>query len=958
MSEFRLLGPVEVWAGGRRVDAGHRQQVSVLAALLVDCGRPVQVDTLIDRVWGAAPPRGARQSLHAHVTRIRQVLRQVGELDPEPVRLSLQSGCYLLDVDQSRVDIHRFLHLAAQARRPQHSAPQRVTLLREAVNLWHGEPLAGLRGDWAQRCRDTWHQQHVDVTVAWAHAELQVANPDPVIAPLHDLATTHPLNEAVAAVLMRAMSAAGRPAAALERYDTVRRHLIAELGTDPSTELQQVYQAILQGEHLDPTTTPPTNPAPALATPAQLPGDVPGFAGRHEHLSTLDTLIEANPTDDARPTAVVISAVSGTAGVGKTALAVHWAHTVAHRFPDGQLYVNLRGFDPSGQVMDPAEAIRGFLDALGVPPERIPQGLDAQAGLYRSLTADKHLLILLDNARDVEQTRPLLPATGTCLAVVTSRNPLTGLIAAHGAHPLMLDVLPDDEAREVLTLRIGADRVRADPTATGHIITACARLPLALAIAAARAQQTRFPLAVLAAELRDAGQRLDALDAGDPTSQVRAVFSWSYITLTEPAASLFRLLGLHPGPDIDTAAAANLAGHTKPQTRRLLAELIRASLLTEHIPGRYTFHDLLRAYATELTHTLDTDQQRHTATTRLLDHYLHTAHTGALLLKPGRPPINLIPAHPQVTPNLLADDRQAMDWFTTERLVLLAAVEHAAATGFDAHAWQLFWTLTTFLYRRGRWHDWVTAGRTAVTAAQRLGDPAGQLVTHRLLANAYTDLHCFEDAHVQLQHALYVGIQTGDHAEQGYIHHSLARMWNAQGGPRRSIDHAYQALDLFQAAGNLPGKARALNLIGWNHALLGENEQALTAAHQALTLHQKLNNRINQAATWDTIGYAHHHLGHHTEAVTCYQYALTLHRDLGDRYGESEVLTHLGDTHHSTGDAPAARDAWQQALSILDDLQHPDADAVRTKLNTHRIAASRSPGTVPGAALGLFRWLP
>jgi tetratricopeptide (TPR) repeat protein len=692
-----------------------------------------------------------------------------------------------------------------------------------------------------------------------------------------------------------------------------------------------------------------------VVVPAQLPADVAGFAGRRDHLDHLDTLLSPPPyataggfvpadRDNTRPgglgegaggapRAVVISAVSGTAGVGKTALAVHWAHTVAYRFPDGQLYVNLRGFDPSGQVMDPAEAIRGFLDALGVPRERIPPGLDAQAGLYRSLIADKRLLILLDNARDVEQTRPLLPATGTCLAVVTSRNPLTGLIAAHGAHPLILDVLPDDEAREVLTLRIGAERVDADPAATGHIITACARLPLALAIAAARAQQTRFPLAVLAAELRVAGRRLDALDAGDPTSQVRAVFSWSYTTLTPPAARLFRLLGLHPGPDIDTAAAANLAAHTEPQARRLLAELIRASLLTEHVPGRYIFHDLLRVYATELTHTLDTDQDRHTATTRLLDHYLHTAYTAALLLSPGRPPISLIPADPQVIPHLLADVRQALDWFTTERLVLLAAVEHAAATGFDAHAWQLSWTLNEFLNRRGHWHDRVTAGRTAVTAVRRLGDPAGQLVTHRLLANAYTALHRFDDAHVQLQHALAVGIQTGDHAGQGHTHLSLAQMRGRRGDHRRALDHAYQALDLFQATGDLAGKARALTGIGWYHAMLGENEQALTAAHQALTLHQNLNDRIGQAAAWDTLGYAHHRLDHHTEAVTCYQHALTLSRDHGDRYRELEALTHLGDTHHTTGDTPAARDAWQQALSILDDLQHPDADAVRTRLH-------------------------
>ena len=690
-----------------------------------------------------------------------------------------------------------------------------------------------------------------------------------------------------------------------------------------------------------------------VVVPAQLPADVAGFAGRRDHLDQLDTLLSPPPAvacesvpagrDNTRPggqgagagpRAVVISAVSGTAGVGKTALAVHWAHTVADRFPDGQLYVNLRGFGPSGQVMDPAEAIRGFLDALGVLSERIPLGLDAQAGLYRSLIADKRLLILLDNARDVEQTRPLLPATGTCLAVVTSRNPLIGLIAAHGAHPLMLDVLPDDEAREVLALRIGAERVTADPAATGHIITACARLPLALAIAAARAQQTRFPLTVLAAELRDAGQRLDALDAGDPTSQIRAVFSWSYTTLTQGAARLFRLLGLHPGPDIDTAAAANLAGHPEPQARRLLAELIRASLLTEHLPGRYTFHDLLRAYATELTHTLDTAQDRRGATTRSFDYYLHTAYAGERLLQPARPTIVLLPADPQVTPRPLTTGQEVMLWFTTERLVLLAAIEHAAALGFDAHAWQLLWSMTGFLHRGGHWHDEITAGSTAVTAAQRLGDPAAQLKTHRMLAEAHINLHRFADAHEQLRPALHVSIQSDDRAGQGHTHLGLARMWDQRGSPRPALDHAYRALELFRPVGDLLGESIALNIISWCHALLGEIEQALTTARQALSLHHKLDDRVTEAATWDTIGYIHDRLGQHTEAKSCYRQALTLFQDLNDRLGESAVLIHLGDTHHTTGDIATAHDAWKQALSILDDLQHPDADTVRTRLHS------------------------
>jgi tetratricopeptide (TPR) repeat protein len=651
--------------------------------------------------------------------------------------------------------------------------------------------------------------------------------------------------------------------------------------------------------------------------PAQLPADVHGFTGRRDQLRRLGELVGST-----------IIAVSGTAGVGKTALAVHWAHTVADRFPDGQLYVNLRGFDPGGRVMDPADAIRGFLDALGVPPERVPVGLDAQAGLYRSLLAEKRLLIVLDNARDTEQIRPLLPATGTCLAVVTSRNTLTGLSVAYGAHSLLLDMVSPGEAREILARRLDTERVRADPAATDEIVLACARLPLALAIAAARSDQTRFPLAVLAADLRDAAQRLDILDAGDPGSQIRAVFLCSYTALTPPAARLFRLLGLHPGPDIDTVAAAHLAGHPTAQTRRLLAELVQASMLTEYRPGRYVFHDLLRTYAGEQAYAEDTDQQRHSAVSGLLDYYLNTAQAGSRLLSPSGRPIEM------ASPLPLTDVTQALDWFTTERPVLLAAIELAAGNGFEAHAWQLFWSLDTFLYRRGHWHDRVAAGRAAATAAGRLADPAARQRTHRLLGEAYTELHRFEDAHVQLDQALTVAAESGDHAALGETHSSLAVLCGRQGDHRRAYDHACAAVDEFQAAGDQAGEAWALNQVGWQNTCSAKHEQALVSAHRALRLHRNLGDRAKEAACWDTIGYAHHHLGHHAEAVTHYLNALTVYRDLGDRYGTAEVLKHLGDTHRATGDMSAARDTWQQALTILDDLDHPDAATIRTKLES------------------------
>jgi tetratricopeptide (TPR) repeat protein len=584
--------------------------------------------------------------------------------------------------------------------------------------------------------------------------------------------------------------------------------------------------------------------------------------------------------------------------------------------------------------MDPAEAVRRFLDALHVPPERIPADLDAQAALYRSQLAGRRMLIVLDNARDTAQVRPLLPGAPTCLVLVTSRNQLSGLVAADGAHPITLDLLTPGEARELLARRLGGDRVSAEPEAVEEIITRCVRLPLALAIVAARAAAHRHvPLRFLAGELRDTHDRLTTLSTtDDPYTDVRAVFSWSYHALTPDAARLFRLLGLHPGPDLAAPAAASLAGLPASTVRPMLAELTRASLLVEHTPGRYTFHDLLRAYATDLTHTTDPDQQRRDATHRMLDHYLHTAHLADRLLYPSRDPITLTPPQPRVTLQHTADYQQAMAWFTTERPVLLAAVDHAAALGFDTHTWQQAWTLSTFLNRQGHWHDLAVTGRAAVAAAGRLADPAAQARAHLGLARAYTRLGHFDDADTQLRHALNLYRQVGDQAGQAHTYNNLAHLWERQGRYAQALDHARQALALFRAAGYQAGQAYALNAVGWYHALLGDYQQALTCCQQALTLFQELDDRYGQANTWDSLGYAHH-LGHHEQAITCYQHAFTLFRDLGDRYYEATILTHLGDTHHTAGDPDAARDAWQQALTILDDLDHPDADTVRTKLH-------------------------
>jgi tetratricopeptide (TPR) repeat protein len=675
----------------------------------------------------------------------------------------------------------------------------------------------------------------------------------------------------------------------------------------------------------------------SLAIPRQLPAAVRHFAGREAELAAL-----AGQVADAAGT-VVISAVGGTAGIGKTALAVQFAHQVAGQFPDGQLYVNLRGFDPAGSPVTPAEAIRGFLEAFDVPPGQIPVALDAQAALYRSLLAGRRVLVVLDNASDAGQVRPLLPGSPGCMVVVTSRSQLTSLIAAEGASPVTLDLLTVAEARQLLARRLGEGRVAAETPSVEQIIASCARLPLALAIVAARAAtHPQFPLASLASELRDARGSLNAFGGGEAAADPRAVFSWSYQQLTPQAMRLFRLLGLHPGPDTTACAAASLAAVPPGQAHAPLAELARAHLVTEHSPGRFTFHDLLRAYALEQARAQDTQDELHAAIARVLDHYLHTAHAASLRLYSRVRPLTLPPPLPGVLPEEPPGFAGAWAWFDAEHPVLLAAVDQAAVTGQDTRAWQLAWTLTDFLDRQGRWHDWVAIQQIALSAARRHDDRTGQAHAHTGIGFACRWLGRYDEAHTHLQQALDLFTELGDAAGQGETHILLGGVFEYQHRLAEALLHKQQALALFWAAGDRRSQARALNDTGWVHSLLGNHHEALARCEQALALSRDAGDHRIEGNVLDTLGYTHFHLGNFQQSADYYQQALAGHRETRSRYHMATVLGHLGDTLHAAGDQPAARAAWQQALAILDQLSpsltlgpgpgYPDADQIRARL--------------------------
>lgn len=686
-----------------------------------------------------------------------------------------------------------------------------------------------------------------------------------------------------------------------------------------------------------------------VAVPRQLPAVVDGFVGRVAELAALTSQLDRSA--DAGAT-VVISAIGGMAGIGKTALAVRWAHQVADRFPDGHLYVNLRGYDPAGQPVAPAEALRAFLDAFEVPAERIPVGVDAQASLYRSIMSGRRVLVVLDNARAAAQVRPLLPGSPGCFVLVTSRTRLTSLIAAEGARPLTVNLLSVAESRELLARRLGVDRVAAEPEPVEEIITLCAQLPLALSIVAARAAiPLRFSLAVVAQELRDTRGGLQAFEGSEVSDDARAVFSWSYQRLDKAQARVFRLLALHPGPDVTVAAAGSLVGLDLTQTRRILTELARYHLIDEQVPGRFGFHDLLRAYATELVGTHDNDVERHNARWRMLDHYLHAAASANLLLSPRWDPITLSTPVAGVMVEELADHTAALAWFEAEYPVLLAAVKLATANG-DSHAWQLPGVLTEFFFRHGHWSDWAATEQIALSAAQRYNDRRGQADAHRRLGRALAWLGRYDEAYDHLQQALEAYTQLSDQAGQAESHLTLATVFEQQGKNGDALACNERAFDLIRDGGSARLKARALNNMGWFRSLLGQPAEGLTYGRHALSFSQEIGDRRAESNILDSLGYAHHLLGEHERAIDYFRQAILINEQIDDRHSQAVKLSHLADAYHAVGDRNAALKAWQQALSILDHLGvvragigpgYADAEAINAKLHHLAIWA---PGAV------------
>ncbi|MFD9353189.1 BTAD domain-containing putative transcriptional regulator [Streptomyces sp. NPDC060031] len=934
--QIQLLGPVRVLQGDARIDIPTAGRRAVLGLLGLASGRVVSRAELIEALWQNDPPSSAVNVIQTHVKHLRQLLEpERPPRAPSSLLPSVGDG-YGLRTEGCDIDVLSFrsgVSQAAEARQAGDHA-RALALFDAALGLWRASsPLSDVPALATHPSALALVEERFAALAAKGETLLAAGAAEEAVALFEQAAHARPLDEAALARLIRGYEAAGRRAAAIGTYHEVRRRLSDELGISPGTELVSAYSELLVED-----TGPRTSKAVRRLVPATLPGDVSDFVGRQRELAFLDQALLA----DALGTAVPIAVVSGTAGVGKTALALHWSHLARARFPDGQLHVDLRGYDPQ-QPLSGGDALSRLLSALGLPAHEIPLEMADRVTRYRTEVSGRRILIVLDNASSVDQVRPLLPGTGSCAVLVTSRDALGELVARHGARRLGLDLLPMSDSLDLLRRLIG-DRVDSEPEVGEALAAQCVGLPLALRVAAELAATLRTtPLPYLVSELADRRRRLDMLDSvGNPIS---AVFSWSYQHLPATAARMFRLLGLQLGPHISLSASAALAGRTPEDTRTALTMLTRAHLVHMTGPDRYGMHDLLRAYAIDLAHGDVTPVDQARAQQRLVDYYLHTAYVAGAMLD-HRDPVEVPTPALGVPLVSFADRDSALAWFASEHQTLLCAVDSAR----DTHVGHLARAMSTYLEQRGHWHDWVATQHAALAAAYRLEDRPGIAAAHRELGRAGARMGRHDEADRLLRRAVALFEELDDPLGQAHCHNTLTLVFERQHDFLRALEQAALALTKYRAADNLVGEARALNNMGWCNTQLGRYAAAVSCCESALARQREIGDRSGESATLDTLGFVHHNVGRHQQAIACFERARDIYREFGDRFNEASLLTHLGDTAHAAGDPAAAGDAWQEARDILVELGHTgSADQLAVKLGDLAQASSaRRPGTGPG----------
>jgi DNA-binding SARP family transcriptional activator len=1003
---FAVLGPMRVTdRGSTRPVIGARQRI-LLAALLAHASQPVSRDQLAEIVWDGAAPERAATTLRTYLMRLRR------DLGPQAAsRVLTRDRCYLVEVGPGEFDVldleSLFREAGAAVRAADWAAAAKHAHL--ALALWRGTPLADVP---SQTLRDSWlprlDQQRVQLTEWSIEADLHLGRHEQLVPQLRQLIAEHPVRERFHAQFMQTLMACGRQAEALAAYQDARKVLVEELGIEPGPELRDLQARILAGDSdlaasaanpLSLTALPATAPssdsvpvsAPVAAViPRQLPTAARHFTGRREELEQIIGLLQPQSTDGAGGT-VVICAIDGMAGVGKTALAVHVAHRLSERFPDGQLFIDLHGHTQGHRPREPGQALEWLLRALEVPAARIPEDAEARAALFRQRLAGTRTLIVLDNALDEAQVRPMLPGQSGCLVLVTSRRRLKGL---DDARSLSLDLLPPDDAATLLRAVAGSDHISAEDPMLAEIVQLCGRLPLALRIAGALLRhRPAWSPEHLAGRLRDQRRRVASLSDGERDLSV--VFDLSYIDLGCAHGLLFRRLGLLPGPDADAYAAAALLECDPRAATGLLEDLVDHNLLIAHAPGRYRLHDLMRAHAAALADT-DPQPDRDTALDRLLHYYAHTAQTASDLIAryPRSAPVGPVPAHVPA----LHDPEAAWAWLRAERDNLEAAYTHARTHALEGHAVALAAGLAEILHTDGPYtralelheaatataqrHGWPTAQATALAdlaLVRRLvgdlpgagdaltraleifcaiGDRRGEAValsvlgTARLLAG---DLPGADDA---LTRALEIFCTIGDRRGEASALNNLGDLRLQAGDLPRAGDAFTRALEIYRVVGDRHGEAVTLNNLGNARLLAGDLLAAGDALTRALEIYRALSNSRDEAIALNNLGDVRLAAGDLPGADRAITRALEIFRAIGNRRGEASALNNLGNARRLAGDLPAADEALTQALEICRAAGHRTGEAYAlSSLARVRRLAGDLPSAVDAAsrALQIYR---
>ncbi|MBV9141535.1 MAG: tetratricopeptide repeat protein [Pseudonocardiales bacterium] len=903
--EFRLLGPVEVIEDDQLVQVGSVKALGLLTVLLLAPSLSAPQETIARHLWPGA--RWDRQTIRRYAADLR---KQIG-LKALP---RSGAGWYRLDIAREQVDYLRFLDAMEQAR--VQCVIERAATLRRSLTEWRGTPLDGLVSmDFALEKTmlvTQWRE-------AWAEslqAELDAGDPASVLDRIQ-IPTTHwPGDERLLEIQLKALAADGRKTEVKEIFHSY----VDGLGRPPGDSLTKTFEELTTNKRT-PTTHPSKSTSPGLLQ--QLPAHRAILVGREKEMRELDEVLLDNTATTTR-----IAVLSGMAGVGKTELTLHWATAAKSAFADGILYANLNGF-ASSEPERPEQVLVRFLNDLGV--EAPTATTDGMATAYRSALATRSVLVVLDNARDVDQVRPLLPGTRSCATVITSRDRLDSIIVREGARPIKVAPLRQADCAALLTAILGEARVRAEQCYVNELVTLCGRLPLAVTIVAARAHaRPTLRLGAIVTELREEKTKLNALAHSEPDLDMRTVLKTSHRTVSPEAARLFWQLGVHPGPTISRSALATLMGQHDHVVQQTLAELLRAHLLEEVSFNRFAFHDLLRSYAEEWAATVET-AERELAARRAVDYLLHTAWACDQVLVPGRAlPIGAPPQGIEIfVPSSTAE---AMAWFDAEYTTMLAAIERAEKRGWHRYTWLMAMTLVTFQWRRSRYLDAERYLRAAVTPAEQAGDERDQAMLHRMIAGTFRGLGRTEQAKAHLNRAIMLCTRSEDELGLAHGHHALAIMHRESGESVKAVEHYNQALPHFRRLGDKQGEAGVLNGLGCTLLDQGEHVRALTHCTEALRLFESTEDYNGQASALDSLGQIHLVQGHHDLGIADFRSAVARYRDLEYAKNEAASLVRLADALTTAGQSAEVREVLQRAVHLLQELNDPTASEVATRL--------------------------